>query len=334
MRFGLFGGAQARRGEGNAAGGFRAYVETCIEAEALGFASSFLVEHHFSGTGQVSASLDLLAWVAARTTTMRLGTAVVVLPWHDPVLLAERAATLDLMSGGRLDFGVGKGYRHSEFAGFCMPYEEAQARFEEALQVIIKAWTSNVRFSHHGRFWQYEDIIVEPPTAQKPHPPVWIAASKPDSIRSVAARGCKLLLDQFASVETVGDRLSLFRADCETHGRTFDPMDVAVARNLYVARDAADARAALARLAQAHAGMVALSQHPGGRNRSHITAYSGTPGATEASALYGTPDRIATELEELRAVGVQHLLLHGGESTRQTIRLFSAEIMPAFARSP
>jgi alkanesulfonate monooxygenase SsuD/methylene tetrahydromethanopterin reductase-like flavin-dependent oxidoreductase (luciferase family) len=197
----------------------------------------------------VSASLDLLAWVAARTTTMRLGTAVIVLPWHNPVLLAEQAATLDLMSGGRLDFGVGKGYRHSEFAGFCTPYEEAEARFEEALQVIIKAWTSNVRFSYDGNFWQYEDIIVEPPTSQMPHPPIWIAASKPESIRNVAARGCKLLLDQFASTETVGERLALFRAECEARDRAFDPMDVAVARNLYVARDAGDAQTALARLA-------------------------------------------------------------------------------------
>ncbi len=201
MRFGLFGGAQARRGDGDPARDLRDYVETCVEAEALGFDSSFLVEHHFSGSGQLSASLDLLAWVAARTTTLRIGTAVIVLPWHDPVLLAERAATLDLMSGGRLEFGVGKGYRHSEFAGFRMPYQEAQERFEEALQVIVKAWTSDVRFSHNGRFWQYEDIIVEPPAWQKPHPPVWIAASKPDSIRSVAARGYKLMLDQFASAE-------------------------------------------------------------------------------------------------------------------------------------
>lgn len=115
MRFGLFGGAQAQRGEGDPARGLRDYVDTCVEAEALGFDSTFLVEHHFSGRGQLSASLDLLAWVAARTTTLRLGTAVIVLPWHDPVLLAERGATLDLMSGGRLDFGVGKGYRHSEF---------------------------------------------------------------------------------------------------------------------------------------------------------------------------------------------------------------------------
>jgi alkanesulfonate monooxygenase SsuD/methylene tetrahydromethanopterin reductase-like flavin-dependent oxidoreductase (luciferase family) len=332
MRFGLFGGARARRGDGDPARGLRDYVDTCVEAEALGFDSSFLVEHHFSDFGQVSASLDLLAWVAARTTTMRLGTAVIVLPWHDPVLLAERAATLDLMSGGRLEFGVGKGYRHSEFAGFCMPYEESQARFDEALQVIIKAWTSDARFSHDGKFWQYEDIIVDPPTSQKPHPPVWIAAGKSDSIRSVAARGCKLLLDQFASTEAVGERLALFRAECEARGRAFDPMDVAVARNLYVARNAVDTQAALARLAQAHAGMVALSQYPDGRNQSHITAYAGAPGATEASALYGTPDRVAVELEALRGVGVEHVLLHGGESTRQSVRRFSTEIMPAFTR--
>lgn len=331
MRFGLFGGAQARHRDRDRARGLRDYVDTCVEAEALGFDSSFLVEHHFSGLGQVSASLDLLAWVAARTTTMRLGTAVIVLPWHDPVLLAERAATLDLMSGGRLDVGVGKGYRHSEFAGFCMPYEQAQARFDEALQVVIKAWTSNERFSHDGRFWHYEDIIVEPPPAQQPHPPVWIAAGRPDSIRAVAGRGCKLLLDQFASTEIVGQRLALFRAECEARGRAFDPMDVAVARNFYVARDAADRQTALARLAQAHAGMVALSQHPDGRNQSHITAYAGAPGATEASALYGTPDQIADDLEALRAVGVAHVLLHGGESTKQSMRRFSTEIMPAFA---
>ncbi len=333
MRFGLFGSAQARRGDGDPARGFRDYVETCVEAEALGFDSSFLVEHHFSGLGQVSAPLDLLAWVAARTTTMRLGTAVAVLPWHDPVLLAERAATFDLMSGGRLEFGVGKGYRHSEFAGFCMAYEEAQQRFEEALQVIIKAWTSSVRFSHRGRFWQYEDVIVDPPPSQQPHPPIWIAAGKPDSIRRVAARGCKLLLDQFASTEAVGERLALFRAACQACGRRFDPMDVAVARNLYVAHDAADAHAALARLAQAHAGMVARSRHPDGRNQSHITAYAGAPGGTEASALYATSDRVAAELEALRAVGVQHVLLHGGDSTRQSIRRFSTEIMPAFSRA-
>jgi alkanesulfonate monooxygenase SsuD/methylene tetrahydromethanopterin reductase-like flavin-dependent oxidoreductase (luciferase family) len=303
-----------------------------VEAEALGFHATFLVEHHFTGIGQVSASLDLLAWVAARTTTLRVGTAVIVLPWHNPVLLAERAATLDLMSGGRLDFGVGRGYRHSEFTGFCTPYEEADARFEEALAVIVKAWTSDARFSHAGQFWHYDNIVVEPPTAQKPHPPIWIAAGNPDSIRKVAARGCKLLLDQFATTQAVGERLALFRAEVEARGRAFDPMDVAVARNIYVARDGAEAQAALSRQAQAHERMVALSQRPDGANRSHIMAYAGAPGATEASALYGTSDQIAAELEALRAAGVEYVLLNGGETTRQTVRRFAAEVMPAFTR--
>ncbi len=125
MRFGLFGNAQARRSAADPAQGFRDYVEYAVEAEALGYHGVFLVEHHFTGIGQVSAPLHLLAWVAARTTTLRLGTAVIVLPWHNPILLAEQAATLDLMSAGRLDLGIGKGYRHSEFAGFCLPIGEA-----------------------------------------------------------------------------------------------------------------------------------------------------------------------------------------------------------------
>jgi alkanesulfonate monooxygenase SsuD/methylene tetrahydromethanopterin reductase-like flavin-dependent oxidoreductase (luciferase family) len=234
------------------------------------------------------------------------------------------------MSGGRLEFGVGKGYRQPEFAGFCVPYEEAEARFEESLEVIVRAWTSDERFSHTGRFWQYENVIVEPPTAQQPHPPVWIAASRPDSIRVIAARGYNLLLDQFASAEAVGERLAIFRTECEAGGRRFDPMDVAVARNLYVASDAMDAQEALGRLEQTHARMLSLSQDPGGVNRSHITAYTGTRGETEASALYGEPDQIADGLESLRAAGVRHVLLHAGAPIIHTLRRFAFEIMPRF----
>ena len=208
MQFGLFGSAQAKRGgpDVDSGQGFKDYVEYNVEAETLGFASTFAVEHHFTGFGQVSASLNLLTWVAARTTTLRLGTAVVVLPWHNPVLLAEQAATIDLMSDGRLELGVGKGYRHNEFASFCIPPEEADERFEEGLALILKSWTSEERFSHHGKYWHFENIIVEPPTKQKPHPPIWMAAGSPSSIKKVAERGYKLLLDQFASTATIVER--------------------------------------------------------------------------------------------------------------------------------
>src|SRR6516165_434271 len=132
MQFGLFCSAQANSGafgpetgQGSLGQGFRDYLDFNVEAEALGFKSSFLVEHHFTGWNQVSATLMLLTALAMRTTRLRLGSAVMVLPWHNPVLLAEQAATLDLLSGGRLDLGIGKGYRHSEFKGFQIAPEEA-----------------------------------------------------------------------------------------------------------------------------------------------------------------------------------------------------------------
>jgi alkanesulfonate monooxygenase SsuD/methylene tetrahydromethanopterin reductase-like flavin-dependent oxidoreductase (luciferase family) len=334
MRFGLFGSAQApRTASGDPGRGFREYVETNVQADRLGFYSTFLVEHHFSGFGQVSAPLDLLAWVAARTSTIRVGTAVLVLPWHDPVLLAERAATLDLLSGGRLDFGVGKGYRHSEFAGFRVPIDQAEARFEESLAVILRAWSSDRPFSHEGAFWRYHEIVVEPPTAQKPHPPVWIAAGRPESVRNVAALGANLLLDQFASTEAIGERITLFKAECEARDRAFDPMDVAVARNLYVAEDADDANAALTRQADIHHRMIERSRGPDGSRRSHIMAYANNAGATEAHALFGPPDQIIAGLQALHAVGVRYVLISSGEATRQSMQRFAAEVMPAFTHN-
>jgi len=193
MRFGLFGSASARRGgaEFDSSEGFRDFIDYNVEAEALGFHSTFVVEHHFTGYGQVSATLNLLTWVGARTRRLRLGTAVMVLPWHNPVLLAEQAATLDLLSGGRLDFGIGKGYRYNEFAGFRMSMEEADARFEECLEVLVKAWTADEPFSHRGKYWEFDNIVVEPPPAQKPHPQIWMGAGSERSIRQVAAQGFK-----------------------------------------------------------------------------------------------------------------------------------------------
>src|SRR3989442_5468797 len=168
MQFGLFGSAAARRpasadGEFDSSEGFRDFIDYNVDAEALGFRSTFVVEHHFTGYGQVSATINLLTWLGARTSTLRLGTAVIVLPWHNPVLLAEQAATLDLLSGGRLDFGIGKGYRYNEFAGLCVSIDQADARFNECLDVIIRAWTANEPFSHRGHYWQFDNIVVEPP---------------------------------------------------------------------------------------------------------------------------------------------------------------------------
>jgi alkanesulfonate monooxygenase SsuD/methylene tetrahydromethanopterin reductase-like flavin-dependent oxidoreductase (luciferase family) len=212
--------------------------------------------------------------------------------------------------------------------------EEADARFNEALDVIVKAWTAQERFSHRGKYWRFEDIIVEPPTAQQPHPPLWMGAGSPDSIRNVAARGYNLLIDQFASFETVFERIALFKAEVEKRGGKFDPRGVAVARAFYVAKDEADKEAALERRLTAQRRLTAISQTPGGDNRASILAYSDTREASEESALYGTPDEIAGKLERLKKLGIEYLLLNGGGPSRDNLRRFARELMPAFADEP
>jgi alkanesulfonate monooxygenase SsuD/methylene tetrahydromethanopterin reductase-like flavin-dependent oxidoreductase (luciferase family) len=127
--------------------------------------------------------MSLLAYLAARTERIRLGTAVVVLPWHNPILVAEQAATLDLLSNGRLDFGVGKGYRAYEFSGFCIPQAEATERFDEAMEVNRKAWSSPGA-SPIGKRWRFENVSSA--SDQQPHPPFWLGAGSVRSIRRAA----------------------------------------------------------------------------------------------------------------------------------------------------
>src|SRR5256885_9050113 len=340
MRFGLFGSAQARRPTPgteltDSSRGFREWIENNVEAEALGFHSTFVVEHPFTGFGQVSASLNLLTWRGARTSTLRLGTAVLVLPWHNPVLLAEQAATLDLLSGGRLDLGVGRGYRYNEFAGFCFDMEEADARFDESLAVITQAFTNNAPFSHKGRYWEFDNITVEPPPAQRPHPPFWMGAGSQRSVAEVARRGYNLLLGQYDFAEDVISLVAQFKGDVEARGRRFDPMEVGVARAVHIARDKDDLAAALERRFQGHMRINRLSERPGGDTRERFAAHddSAVRRLCDGTALFGTPDDIATKLEALRAGGVEYVMINFGGS-RDNIRRFARDIMPAFAGAP
>ena len=313
--------------------GFFDYIDFNVEAEALGYNASFLIEHHFSGWNQASATLMLLMALAMRTKTLRLGTAVMVPTWHNPVLLAEQAATLDVMSGGRLDFGIGKGYRHSEFNGFQMAPDEAEARFEEAIDVMTRAFTTRERFSHRGRFWHFEDIVVEPPPAQAPHPPFWVAAGNPHSIGRAGARGFNLILDQYASPAVLAERIAIYKAAREGAGLAFDPAQVTVARQLYIAKDRADRDEALARQAAYTKRTIDVSRSPTskvGPSGAHVLAYADRAGATEEHALFGTPDEIAIKLEALRDAGVASILLTFSGPADQLGR-FAREIMPDFA---
>jgi alkanesulfonate monooxygenase SsuD/methylene tetrahydromethanopterin reductase-like flavin-dependent oxidoreductase (luciferase family) len=245
------------------------------------------------------------------------------------VLLAEQAATLDLISGGRLDLGVGKGYRHSEFAGFAIDPAEAEARFDESLGVLLKAFASDAPFTHRGRFWRFEQVVVEPAPHQRPHPPIWLAAGSEASVADCARRGCNLLVNQFASPAEVGRLIGLYRAGLAAAGHAFHPGRVGVARNLWVARDRAEADAARARQAADHAGIEAVSVGALSRG-AHILAYERDGGGREAHSLIGSADEIAGQLEGLRAQGVAYVLLNA-RSDAGNMRRFASQVMPAFA---
>jgi alkanesulfonate monooxygenase SsuD/methylene tetrahydromethanopterin reductase-like flavin-dependent oxidoreductase (luciferase family) len=321
MQFGLFGGARTKRSIGlEDSQGYQSFIDYVTEADRLGFKQLFMVEHHFTGQGQVSASMTVLAYLAARTQHIRLGTAVVVLPWHNPVLIAEQVATLDLLTGGRVDFGVGKGYRKAEFEGFCIPIEEATERFDEAMEIIRKAWTTEGRFSHRSKHWHYENIVVEPEPLQRPHPPLWLAAGSHDSIKRAAREGYNLLLDQLAQTHQIIERIAIFREECARIGRAYDALMVATARPLQMIHHESERAAAYETRKRVLSVIGDLARDKLADRVEDDTA-----------PLLGTPDEVIARLKELEAGGATNILLVDPNASVANLRAFAREVMPAFS---
>ena len=167
---------------------------------------------------------------------------------------------------------------------------------------------------------------MEPPPHQRPHPPLWLAAGSEASISACARRGFNLLLDQFASPQQIGERIALYRRELEAAGHAFEPMRVAVARNIFVARDAAEKQEAVRRQAQIHERLLSLSRGSESRPGSHILGYADTP---EAHSLIGTAEEVEEGLAALEEVGVAYVLLFG-QGSRDNLRRFAERVMPKF----
>jgi alkanesulfonate monooxygenase SsuD/methylene tetrahydromethanopterin reductase-like flavin-dependent oxidoreductase (luciferase family) len=330
MKFGLFGGA--RLGPNNPLGdsyNYKDFITYVRDAEDLGFESIFLVEHHFTGAGQLSASLNLLSYLAACTSRIRLGTAVVVLPWHNPVLLAEQVATLDVLSGGRVDLGIGRGYRKIEFEQFCIPMEEAQERHSECLEVMLKAWTTPGRFSHHGKRWHFKDIVVEPAPRQQPHPPIWMAAGTAGGIAYVSSQNYGLLLDQLATMDQVEERVRLYVNGLAAKGFPPDAGRVGVTRALNIITTEAERAKALERRRETFKSIGDIARRAG----DGPTSYDEMIAADDAG-LIGTPDEIVEKLRQLAARGVEYVLITAAAANRKTLETFARDIAPHVGRAP
>jgi alkanesulfonate monooxygenase SsuD/methylene tetrahydromethanopterin reductase-like flavin-dependent oxidoreductase (luciferase family) len=168
-------------------------IEQLVHGDKLGFDTAWLAELHFFRQFSIMPGPLFVATAAAqRTQRIRFGTGVTLLPFHHPLRVAAEAATVDILSGGRLDFGVGRGTIALHFQGFNVNRDDSRERFEEALGIIQKAWTQE-RFAHTGKYFQFPDITVSPRPLQKPHPPIRIAANSPDTAEFAGRHGFDIL---------------------------------------------------------------------------------------------------------------------------------------------
>jgi alkanesulfonate monooxygenase SsuD/methylene tetrahydromethanopterin reductase-like flavin-dependent oxidoreductase (luciferase family) len=321
---------------------YESVIEQAVLAEALGFNAVWTAEHHFSD-GYFSQQIPVLAAIAARTRQIRLGSYIVVLPLHHPIEIAEQASTLDAISNGRFDLGVGQGYYIDEFAAFGVPHRQRPSRLEEGLTILRGLWEHEA-FGFAGRRFQFEPVSLRPrPTS--PSLRIWVAALADEAIERAARHGCHLAGAGSAEV------VERYEHHLRSHGR--DPAEFfkGTLRMVHIA----DTREQAWHHAAAHIHEI-LTTYNRKLREAGVPAPPGgffgidplpEPGALAdakdlhfygAPMIVGTPDDAIRELERSqRACRVTHQIMWmqiGGLDPRLTehsMRLFSEHVMPRFS---
>ena len=219
---------------------FDGHLAEWEHADQLGFDGLFLGEHHFTPYSMTPSPNVMLAAAAQRTSTMRLGIMINVLPFHEPLRLAEEIAMLDLLTHGRLECGLGRGVDAQEFMRKKMPMEEARPRFEEGLELMRTAWTSPT-FAFDGKFTQLGESTIYPRPLQQPHPKIWITALSPETLRWAAQQDFPVS-SIFLPVERTKAAFDTYREAALDAGREVGPDHFVQCRNVYIADSEQQAR--------------------------------------------------------------------------------------------
>jgi alkanesulfonate monooxygenase SsuD/methylene tetrahydromethanopterin reductase-like flavin-dependent oxidoreductase (luciferase family) len=327
-------------------------------AETGGLDGVWLAERHFAAPGRpldafgtgipsvASAPLILASAIAARTRRVRIGIAVSVLPLSHPIRMAEEAATVDQISKGRLDFGVGRSGFPAAYAGYAIPYEESRERFRECLDVIRTAWTSD-RFSYAGKHYAFDDVCVLPKPYQKPTPPIRIAATTRETFPQVGEMGAPIFVGlRGFDVPQVATQLDVYRqawraAGHPGSGNVFLRIPVYVAET--PARACAEPRETtmrsyqrLARQFARTAGAAGTTSSEDRQERAASLSQVSYDELLRDRLAYGTPEIVAGRLEALRAtLGLAGVVIEpnvgGGmppEMVLRSLRLFAREVVP------
>jgi natural product biosynthesis luciferase-like monooxygenase protein len=338
--------------DGNVGLLMRRWLDLLAESEALGFDSLWANEHHFDPYGGIIPSPPtMLAALSQRTKRARLGTSIVVLPLHSPVEIAEQLAMVDLMSNGRVEFGIGRGFVEYDYDRLGISREDSQARMREQLEIILKAW-SGAPFTHEGRFYNYENVEVWPRPEQRPHPPIWLSCSQtPSSFEWAGRMGYSVLTVAYRSVETLVVNNKLYREAWAKAGHPADKWRIATHYHCVLSENKREARE-IAR--EAWRRYLIATTHTLDRTRAD-QAYNDTSRRDlgqelldidkmidELRVIACTPDEAVRLLERSQdAMGFTQCdctFYFGGithEQARRSLRLFATEVMPKLkAREP
>ncbi len=321
-------------------------LDEAVYAETVGLDSAWIGEHHFSTLGVLSCPDLALAHVAARTRQIRLAPAVTVLPLNHPIRVAEQWASLDLLSGGRVDFAAGRGYDRREYQPFKVSFEENQQIFEEGMEVVRRLWSSADPISHHGKYYQFDNVAITPQPVQCPIP-TYVASFSQPSIELAARLGCNLIVAPFAAAMTYGGLRqvgSLYSEICARHGKPRGRL--ACSYFIHFADDAREQQAARARQLRYYRECV-IAAFPGDPKtappsyRYFVEMVErlrnvGPADLTENSVLLGTPAQIIDSLKNVEATGFDEVILYFNvglkphAQVKDEMARFMAEVAPAF----
>ena len=341
MNFGMFTDFHVRGGNTQAES-FDESFDQVMAAERLGFDTVWLAEHHFSPERAVLASPMIVASaICAKTERIRIGLAVQVLPLTNPLRVAEEAATVDHISKGRFEFGIGRSGLTRYYQGYNVQYEESRPRFLEALAIITKAWNQE-QFSYAGQFNSYENVTVVPKPLQQPHPPITVAVAGEDTFPLIGSMGHSIFVSMNTPKEQLINRLAAYTKSRKEAGIE-DPGGISIRVPVYVAetRDKAhsepeeSARHALAYAAQELSQTAASAEAATRMHRMANTPYSEI---LANRVLFGTPDELVERLnilqEELGINGIVMECNYGGRipyaKVINSLRLLSEQVMPHF----
>ena len=301
--------------------------------DRTGYDAVWLAEHHFTGYS-VCPSVHLMALqVASRTRKLRIGTAVSLAAFYHPLRLAEEVALLDVLTGGRINWGAGRGFDPVEFRAFGVPIDESAARFREAVEIVLAAWGSE-RLTWQGEFWNFEDVEVLPKPQQDPHPPVWVAATSPPAIEWAGACGLSILMDPHSSHAEIARKRELYRANLEANGHKIEGRELPVARLLAVADTDAEAEAVARRGAVWTVGSYVNPE----KGTAHLPAtdrHLVKPAADpierylDSVIVHGSPERVIDQLREFESeMNLDYLLC--APLSHGSFELFTERVLPAF----